>query len=192
MISASVNVQNVQAVVKELKALDKNSVRDLRRELRTGLGPVLQKIQAEVPKTPPIRGMRHRGATKWRGINKPKVSFYPGRSIRGGSNLVVITVTGGKRGLGFDYAELAGIRSRPPRANSKPYTRRGSSRTISHRVTTQGDEFIKALQRAKPISGKAGRYAYDAFLKSRPFIRAKTVDILDSFASRVNRKFGVR
>lgn len=197
LISASVNVQNVQSVVSELKALDKNSVRDLRRELRTGLGSVVAKLQSDIPSTPPITGrdgypsMGHRGSTKWRGINKPKVMFYPGKSIRGGNNLVLITVTGGKRGLGFDYAELAGIRSRAPKELSKPYVRRGSSKVIRHRVTTQGDLFIEALNRAKPIKGKAGRFAYDSFLKSRPIIVATTEAILDRFADRVNKKFEV-
>lgn len=199
MISASVNVQNVQAVIKDLKELDSGSVRELRASLRTNLGGVVSAIQASVPKTAPMKGMergRNRGATKWRGINKPKVSFYPGRSKIGGNNLVVITVTGGKRGLGFDYAELAGVRSRPPKEMSKTYTRRtrggGVSREMSHRVNGQGDIMIRKLQSVKPISGKAGRYAYDAFLKMRPAVIAIAEKTLDQYAARVNRKFGIK
>src|SRR6056297_3100248 len=131
------------------------------------------------------RGTAHRGRTKWRGVNKPVVSFYPGKSKRGGNNLLVITVTGGKRGFGFDYAELAGIRSRPGATISREYTRRtgrgGTTRPMRHRVTTQGDEFIEALNSRKPIRGVAGRYAYDSFLKQKPQIVNTARVIINGF-----------
>jgi len=201
-VDISVNQQDLNRVIRELKDIDDKSVRALRSKLKVGLLPYAAQIQADIPKEAPLSGMQRsrsgrqvRGRTRWRGINKPVISFYPGKSKRGGSNLLVITVTGGKRGLGFDYAELAGIRSRPGATESKTYQRRtrggGMSREMSHRVTSQGDHFIEELQRAKPIKGKAGRYAYDSFLKQKPAIVETARIIINSFMGEYNRKFRV-
>ena len=63
---------------------------------------------------------------------------------------------------------------------------------MSHRVTTQGDEFIGALNRAKPIKGVACRFAYDEFLKSRPRIIRVTASIIDAFMRDYNQKLDSR
>lgn len=197
-VEARVDARALQVTIRELREIEPRVTRKLQQRLQSGLGDVVTKIQAEIPKTPPIQAadgrpsMSHRGRTRWRGANKPQVKFSLGK--RGGwNNVVVIEVTGGARGLGFDYAELAGIRPRSARSNrSRPYTRRGSSVKMTHKVTTQGDEFIEALQRAKPIPGKAGRFAYDAFLGSRGQIIVKTVAILEQFMGEYNAKFDAK
>lgn len=188
--------------MRELKTLDKKSVTALRAGLRVGLQPYVAQIQAAVPKEAPLSGMQRtrkgnavRGRTRWRGINKPVIKFLPGRSRRSGTNLLMITVTGGKRGLGFDYVELAGIRSRPGAKTSRPYTRRvrggGVTREMTHRVTGQGDHFISMLEERKPIKGKAGRYAYDEFIKMRPAVWETSRAIINTFMASYNNKFRV-
>ena len=199
MIDVKVDRDDIKFVLKELRAIDAKSTNKLRTRLRTGLGDVTAGIQSAIPRTPPIRKsnppyetMGHRGRTKWKGVNKPQVKLYGGDFGRDEHNLVVIEVRGGKDKFGFEYAELAGIRSRPPGRMSRKYTRRGSSKVIQHRLRGQGDAFIEALAEAKPIRGKAGRFAYDAFLKERTAIIQKTVVILDDFMAEYNRKFDAR
>lgn len=197
-----VDQSDLTRTLRELKTLDDKSVKALRTGLSVGLQPYLARIQSAVPKEAPLSGMQRtrkgrpvRGRTKWRGINKPVIKFMPGRSKRSGTNLLMITVTGGKRGFGFDYAELAGIRSRPAAARSRKYTRRvpggGTTREMSHRVTTQGDVFIRELDEAKPIRGKAGRYAYDEFIKMRPAIVETSRVIINKFMASYNRRLRV-
>jgi len=79
-VTISVDQRDLNRVVRELKAIDDKSVRALRTGLKIGLAPMTSKIQSDIPKTAPLSGMNHRGRTKWRAINKPKVSFMPGRS----------------------------------------------------------------------------------------------------------------
>lgn len=190
-----VDQSDLTRTMRELKTLDDKSVKALRTGLRVGLQPYVSQIQASIPKTAPLSGMNHRGRTKWRGINKPVIKFMPGRSKRSGKNLLMITVTGGKRGFGFDYAELAGIRSRPAAVRSRKYTRRvrggGVTREMSHRVTTQGDEFIRKLNERKPIRGVAGRYAYDAFIKIRPGVVETSRTIINKFMASYNKRLRV-
>lgn len=197
-IDARVDGREIQLMVRDLKQIDARVTRKLQQRLATGLGNVTAEIHAAIPKTPPIKGrdgrpsMSHRGRTKWRGANKPQVKFSTGKS-GGWNNLLAIEVTGGARGFGFNYGELAGIRPRSARSNqSRTYTRRGSSAKMSHKVTTQGDEFIAALNRAQPIKGVAGRFAYDQFLKSRPRIIRVTASIIDGFMKDYNQKLNSR
>ena len=197
-----VDQSDLTRTLRELKTLDDKSVKALRTGLRVGLQPYVARIQSAVPKEAPLSGMQRtrkgrpvRGRTKWRGINKPVIKFMPGRSKRSGKNLLMITVTGGKRGFGFDYAELAGIRSRPAAVRSRKYTRRvrggGVTREMSHRVTTQGDEFIRKLNERKPIRGVAGRYAYDAFIKIRPGVVETSRTIINKFMASYNKRLRV-
>jgi len=202
-IEASVNKTDLSRVVRELKQIDNDSIKMLRLKLKTGLTPVAAAVDGAIPKEAPISGMQRsrrgtklQGRTKWRGANKTRIEFYPGRSQKGWANLVVMTVTGGKRGVGFDMAELAGVRKQPGNVYSRPYTRRTGrgtmTREYSHRVTTQGDQFINALQAAKPIKGKAGRYAYDAFLKQRPATIRIATGIINDVMKSYNRKFQIK
>jgi len=190
-----VDRSSLNYAIRELKTIDPKSVSLLRVKLRAGLAPVVAKIQADVPKEAPLSGMNSRGGTKWKHINKPKVEFTPGFSKKRTNSLLRITVTGGKNKLGFDYAELAGIRRLPGATVSKPYTRRvkggGRSREMTHRVTGQGDAFIRGLNADKPIRGKAGRYAYDSFLSQKPFIVETSRKIINDLMASYNNKFRV-
>lgn len=197
MLEPRVSVENVDKVVRELKQFKDSAVRELRSDLKTSLNPVANQIASTISRTPPItsnkRGksqMAHRGRTRWRGVNKPVVEFRPGKGRRGGDKLVNIRFTGGSRGLGFDYAELAGIRRRPPMTMSKPYTRRDRDGVIRHRLNGQGDAFIEAL--AEQTGKGPGRFMFLEAIKRRPVLVALAVKSLNDAAMKVNRRFKVR
>jgi len=197
VLEPRVSVENVDKVVRELKQFKDSAVRELRSDLKTSLNPVANQIASTISRTPPItsnkRGksqMAHRGRTRWRGVNKPVVEFRPGKGRRGGDKLVNIRFTGGSRGLGFDYAELAGIRRRPPMTMSKPYTRRDRDGVIRHRLNGQGDAFIEAL--AEQTGKGPGRFMFLEAIKRRPVLVALAVKSLNDAAMKVNRRFKVR
>ena len=182
----SVSTSGVNRMVRELNKIEKGYVSYLRKELRSELNPDARSIAAQVngDASQPIRGMRHDGKTKWAGVRSATVSFTPGRSRRSGTRLLSMKFTGGASSLGMDYAELAGIRRRPPRAYSKVYERQGL--LTQHKVNGQGDAFIEKLQAVKPIKGVAGRYIFDAALKKRRGITGKAQRIIEKYASYVN------
>ncbi len=190
MLQSRVSVDNVNMVVRELKQFERTAVRDLRSDLKISLGPLAQEIAARIPREPPLSGMRHRGRTRWRGVNKPVVEFTPGRSRSGGNKLVNIRFTGGARGLGFDYAELAGIRRRPARGMSRPYERRDRPGTFQHRLNGQGDAFINAL--AQETGRGPGRFMFLQAVKKRPQLILLATKSLDSAARKVNRRFKMK
>lgn len=186
--SVTFDQADLNRAIKVIRETDSNLVRELRSELKQKIAPVTAKIASSISRDTKLRGMRHRGRTRWRGVNKPVVNFTPGRSRKGGTRLVSITVTGGARGLGFDYAELAGLRRNTPRPVSKEYQRRGDKVTRTHKVAGQGDGLIEGLEKYYPIRGRAGYFAYDAFIDSRPYVQSVALAAVNKLAAETNQK----
>jgi hypothetical protein len=135
--------------------------------------------------------MANNGPTKWAGVKSVSVSVLPRLAAVGKRSvpLVRIAASGGSSSLGFDYAELAGIRRRPPRARSKIRggTLRGTAKGDgSMALNGQGDNFIKVLE---DRNGKTpGRFAFRAVFETRRAIMAGIQKTLDNYAAKINRK----
>lgn len=186
MISARVDASNINHTVKTLRGVDKRVLNDLRKELRGKIQPYANSIAQAVPAQSPLRGMRHNGVTRWEGKPKATVSFTPGKS-RTGNRLLSIKLTGGsaKAGpIGFDYAEVAGIRRKSPRPVSKVYEREGLRQ--QHRVNGQGDAMISALKRKVPIRGRAGYFAFQEALQKYGLLSKIGVLALQKFSAKIN------
>lgn len=185
LLTTRVDVTNLNRDLAVLKKIDNKIVKDLRKELRGRLQPYASAIAASIPGNPPISGMNHNGVTRWEGKPKGRVNFNP-RGRRGA--LVGLIFTGGtRRGgpLGFDYAEVAGIRRRPPKPVSRIYEDQyGTLKT--HRVNGQGDAMIRAIRRRKPIRGKAGYYAFEQALQKFPLLKKIAELSLNKLAQDVN------
>jgi hypothetical protein len=186
-MDVSVKVTGAKETIAALKKADADVVKKLRQEIKGVMQLEISTIVSGIPAFAPIRGMAHNGRTKWK---RPKgnVSFTPG-SVRGFggkgvSPLVSLTFTGGTNAVGFDMAELAGIRRKPARrrskiANSTSYgTQPGDG---SHAVNGQGDFFISKLEEVRPVKGRAGRFAFDLFLRRKPVIQKKAAGFVDKY-----------
>lgn len=176
-------------MVRKLKGVDRRVLNDLRKELRGKVQPYANSIANAVPAQSPLRGMRHNGVTRWEGKPKATVSFTPGKS-RKGNRLLSIKLTGGSAGrgpLGFDYAELAGVRKRPPKPFSKVY-RDSQGLSRQHRVNGQGDAMIDELRRRNPIRGKAGYFAFDEALQKYPLLSKIGALALSKFSTKITHE----
>lgn len=188
MISARVDASNINHTITTLRGVDRRVLNELRKELRGKVQPYAQSIANAVPAQSPLRGMRHEGVTRWGGKPKASVSFTPGKS-RSGNRLLSIKLTGGSAGrgpIGFDYAEVAGIRRRAPKPFSKVYERQGLNQ--QHRVNGQGDAMIEALQRRNPIRGKAGYFAFNEALQKYPLLNKIGVLALQKFSLKITHE----
>jgi hypothetical protein len=188
--ATSIRVEGLENTLAILKTVEPDSIKQIRSEIRsivTSSGAV-SKIRSRTPAIAPLSGMDNRGPTKWAGVKSVSVSVLP--RIAAGKRsvpLVRIAASGGATSLGFDYAELAGIRRRPPRARSKIRggTTRGSQKGDgSMALNGQGDNFIKVLE---DRNGKSpGRFAFRAVFETRREIMAGIQRTLDKFAERIN------
>lgn len=189
----SVRVEGLETTLAILKAVQPDSIKQIRSEIRsivTSSGAV-SKIRSRTPAVAPLSGMANNGPVKWAGVKTVSVSVLPRLTAIGKRSvpLVRIAASGGSNSLGFDYAELAGIRRRPPRARSKIRggTLRGTQKGDgSMALNGQGDNFIEYLEAR---NGKTpGRFAFRAVFETRGAIMAGIQKTLDNYAAKINRR----
>jgi len=172
-----------QEAIKVLQQLEPELYKEIRKRVVSELKPVLAPIQGEINSqvTGEMRskmpGMFHNGRSAWNGARlAPRVTTKA-------KELIFINATGNKGQVGFDYAELAGIRRRPARRLSRSYTRDGETRR--HRVNGQGDAMIQKLSTE---FGKPGRFAWIRVLKRKPEIEGKVQNIADDYGIKLSRR----
>jgi hypothetical protein len=192
MFSTKVDLdaESVAKLRAALKEAGPTALADLRREMKSAIKPVANRVKGAVPTSSPFKGMNQNyyGRVQW---IQPKVtvSFTPGRRQRFDYvPLLSLVATGGGNNLGFDYAENAGVRKRKPAARSKSYHRRIDRNARTHAVTTQGDELIAKARKESRYNFKAGHFAYGEFLSQRPTMIKIANKILDGTAKRLSLK----
>lgn len=167
MITPTLDATQLRVVLKELKAIDEQIVKDLRSDLKSSLAPIAAQVAGAFPKESPLSGMRGTGPTGWSAV-RGKVSFTPGKSRNRAENLISIRVepTNGKRGIFI--AELAGSRSAG--------------------YTPSGANLITVLNQRTPMKGRGGRYAYSQFRLLRYDIVRIAERILNATFAKIDRK----
>lgn len=196
--SVKITVTGIDNVVASLGRMDKNLIKDLRKDMGNAIRPTAAIIKSRVPTqgSTVLSGLdNHQGRTRWNPV-KTTIKFYP--KVRkqgyGYKPLVGIDITGHPGGLGFDYAELAGASKRKPRPRTKAFTRQlanGETRTYT-RVNNHGDQFIRVLKEAFPMRANAGRFAYRVFRQELPQLEATALRIIETYAAKVNRRIGIK
>jgi hypothetical protein len=172
----------LQAVIRDLNDLDKDLLRQMRKEIITEIRPLYSVIKSRIPSTRPLRGFDHNGRTSW---NKPvrvtgKVSY---RTRQGRNSLVSIRTSS----AAVELADMAGKRNKfdvgregSHSGFSAEYTIRGRRRR--HRLNGQGKKMVEKL------GGTPSRYVWPAVEQFLPMITQKVKGIVDSYADIVNRK----
>jgi hypothetical protein len=173
-----------------LRTYEKDLYNELGKNLNTQLRPVLGPIQGQINGvvTSQLRSRTkagmfgHDGRTQWAGAEiRTKTSVNPNNLIfiegkgRGSSSL--------DGALGFEYAELAGIRKNPPKPVSKGWGQTGPG-YHSYIQNGQGDGFIKMLNKY----GKPGRFLFKRVLNKRANIEDKVLLLSEKLNVKINRK----
>jgi hypothetical protein len=194
LLDDKVEVRGINEALKDMKKLDGEAIKALRKNLKTAILPIAQKIAAQVPTQAPLSGMMHSGRTRWTGA-RARVSFTPAK-IRKGTDLhplVSIVLVGKGTGAGFDLAEIAGSRNNQfTRARSKEFTRRGASRPIRAIQNGQGRSFVKNISEAAPYKMKAGRFGFGGFLQEKAALQVIAQKILVDQANEYNKTISRR
>lgn len=187
-------VEGLEETLAILKQVEPDALKEMRKEIRTivTVSGTLSSVKFSTPATAPLSGMIHSGPTKWGGVKSVTTRILSRTSAfkSGNRSVPLITISAtGKDSLGFDYAELAGIRRRPPRARSKirgTGLRGQQAGDGSIALNGQGDNFIAMLE--ERVGKKPGRFAYRAVFQKRFAIERQSQVVLDKYAERVNRK----
>lgn len=167
-VRVSVNTDSLRRLNRALADIDPNLRKEVGRDIKDAIRPTAARIKSRIPSQPPLSGMRHSGRTAWRGVN---VGAYatPGG---GRGSIARFEVYGrGQYKAGVKIADLAGTRGRYVRG-------------------PRGRKFIDNLNRRYPLSmgGKGGRFAWQNFMKEKPFLVDQVLEIIDGFVTKVNRR----
>lgn len=165
------DANDVRRALKILKDIDPESVKQLRKELRSNLKPIAAEIARNVPSDAPLSGFNNASATRWSAV-RPGVSFRPGKQRggrRGWSSLLSLEVgTNPKAARGVYIAELAGSRT--------------------NGVTASGKNLVRQLNQQRAMKGAGGRYIYDKFRLLRPDVMSRAERALEPLLRQINRK----
>jgi len=169
-------VTGLDRAVRELNKVDKDIVKQLRKDMRQESSPILKEIVSEVDVQAPISGMRGSHRTAWSGV-KGGFSFRPNARSKAGGYVPIINMTLRSKGktAGFEIAEMA-----------------GSKNLAFSKNKARGRQFVGILKQRSGSNFKAGRFGYSEFLKRRPEIQKTVIKIIDDFASQFNKKIRIR
>jgi hypothetical protein len=167
MITPEVNADSIRAAIKELKAVDKTLLAELRKDLRSKIGPLAKQIANDVPTEPPLSGFARQSSFGW-GPVRPTITFTPGRSRKTGDHLVAIRIAPPKGTRGLYVSEIAGSRSRGKNA--------------------RGQAMIRNLNEKRAMKGKGGRFAYAKFRLLRPDAMRLATMIVNQTLAKINKR----
>jgi hypothetical protein len=145
-------VTGVADTVRILNKLDKQIVKDARKDLRSGAQPVADAIKSNIPNQAPLRGMIHNGRTSWKpaGVTAKVKTNFSKKAQRNETSLVSIVVgSKGKSATGaaaFQISDMAGRKAR------------GKTRS--------GKAMINKLNSI----ARASRYVYPAAERELPYV----------------------
>ena len=177
-------VEGVAEVTKLLKRFEPDVLKEMRKEFRVELKPIAQEIATSINSqvTPRLQSrdyeMFHNGRTSWNGV-RGGTSLLASRT----KSIAKLTFTGRSGKVGFDYAELAGIERRPPRARSKGWY----STSVGYHSYTYNGQGKVFNERLEKDFGGPGRFAFVRYLKRRKEVDKKAQKVADRFIKRVNR-----
>lgn len=188
-VRVSVNTDSLRRLNKGLADIDPELRKAVGKDIKSAVRPTASRILSRIPSDAPLSGMRGGGRLAW---SKPRVGVYatPGA---GRGSIARIEIFGSKpdRRGGFKMADRAGTRSNfsnvrraHMRQTSRGMVQVRESRTSSGRILAQ------RLQQRYPLSagGRGGRFAWQNFMKEKPFLVDQVLEIIDGFVTKVNRR----
>ena len=195
-MAKEIEVEGLRHAIREIRTFDKTLIFRLRNRLRTATNDDRQKVKRVIQETTPLLqsarniGMFHNGRTAW---NEAAVDID---SLTGRAGAIVaIKATGTGKKFGYDYAELAGIRTPRSGGVSREFTREGSTRATRTRQNGQGEAFSRMLDNHLPANHKpnvGGRYAFQGLVRRMPYISKKVFKIIMDFADETSYKIATK
>ena len=183
---AVVKITGIAETVKILNSIDKEIVKQARRDLRSGAQPVANAVKANIPTEAPLSGMVHNGRTAWKPAGfkvRVKTNFTKRAEQRGYS---LVSIVAGERIVAqgaaiFSIADMSGRKNSSGSSKPiKPYAYKGGTRT--HRNNGQGRAMIRGLN----AKGRASRYVYPAAEREIPYIKDQVVGTIRKLTQTYN------
>jgi hypothetical protein len=122
MAKFTAEVKNVKPVLAELKKVQPETFKQLRKDMRSDVKPLVNLIKAKIPSESPFidsrrDGFSHNGRTAWNKSNPKSITVSTPTSQRGRSAATVVMVT--QNSAAVSIADKAGMRG--PNSGRQPH-----------------------------------------------------------------------
>jgi len=164
--------QDFNSLIKELRAVDKELINEMRREFRSDLQPIAKSLATGAPAKSPLSGFtKARGASAPYLYRKPSASVKVSTRARPGKAQNLVAIRFGQPAL--TILELAGV--------SNVGKNKGG-------MTQRGFNLVQGLRTAGYSLGDRGRFVIPQFYKKESAVRAIAINILKKFGDKVSRR----
>jgi len=178
-LSVTTEVRGLRETLLELKQLDKTLYDQLNTDVKNFALPFALSIQNALPRTAPLSGFTHNGATAFRtSDNKAEVKTSTKKPSAGKPTSLLKVII---KGRGMAIVDMAGRKKTSGRVSgrSKSFNRRPNGYSLNG----QGTALIRNLNR---VSG-ASRFIWPAALKNQKLIDNSIERSLQEASAKVNR-----
>lgn len=178
-IGLSTEVRGLRETLIELRQIDKTLYTQLNSDIKNSALPFAKSIENALPKSAPLSGFTHSGATAFKpSENKTDVKTST-RKPRGNEAVSLLKVI--VKGRGLAIADMAGRKKTTGRSSgrSKPSARRPTG----YRLNGQGTALISNLNRVRGAS----RFVWPAALKNQNLIDNSIERSLQEASAKINR-----
>jgi hypothetical protein len=187
-IGLETEVRGLRETLVELKTLDKTLYDQLNSDIKNAATPFAQGIQNALPKTSPLTGFTHSGATAFRSSDNKTQAKTGNKRPRGNTPVSLLKVVVFGRGLAI--ADMAGRRNSQGRTSGR--SKSSARRPTGYRLNGQGTKMIEKLNaeyRSTDIKSKNGasRFVWPAALKNQNLIDNSIERSLQEASAKVNR-----
>jgi hypothetical protein len=165
MAQFSAEVKNVKVVLRNLKDLQPETFKQLRRDMKNEIKPLVGLIKASIPMTAPLSGFaRDEGRLGWDRTNPQSITISVPTSLAGrnATNIVMIT----ENSAAVSLVDKAGMR--------------GGGRFPKKKLA--------ANLSAKPAIGPAQRFGWRVLMKNMKLVYATIENIIEKVESATNQK----
>jgi hypothetical protein len=174
----TIKQDDFQALIRELKKVDADLYNEFRKEFRSEMKPLADKLANNIPKQSPLSGFAGKNGAEmpylWRKVNP---SITVGSRSRGRNRATREVVSINFKQAAFSILELAGV------AN-KGKTKAG--------MTHRGLNLVRGLEKVGYPLGDRGRWVIPQYYKEQGAVRDKAIKILQKYGDKVSRKLGAR
>jgi hypothetical protein len=169
----SIKVTGMAEVVRTLNSIDRDIVKQARRDLKTAAQPIATAVKSNIPSEAPLRGMMHNGRTGWRssGVKVTiRTNFSKKADINNFQLVSIVVGSKGKKGssvrgaAAFQIADISG--------------RKSSGNTESGRAM---------ISKLNSIHG-ASRFVYPAAEKQLPYVEHSVRDTIKKLQRDYNKR----
>jgi hypothetical protein len=157
---------STKQVLRHLKEVKPETFKQLRRDMRNEIKPIVFLIQQSIPSTAPLSGMENDGRLGWNRTNPKSVSIQTSTALSGKSAGNILTIL--ENNAAVSLVDKAGMRNPPVGRGRRPENRFGENLTRK--------------------LGKSQRFGWRTILRNKRLVDRAVENIIKKIEDATNKK----